>query len=243
MAVALAIALPAVAQPAGGDPQDDAQRRMAKPAQGTVYTYYGLRKLELDPSVSDEEKLTEWEAFITRANDQIAYAKAAVERWKNAARLRVIESVQNDDRDPKLTPRDKKQRWERLVKLYPRSREARTAKRRIAHWRAAETKRLVEAAEEVERSGAPKVERVKAWQAVADWVAAGPEARAARKRIKALQDQLFAEAKSLDRIGRVDGATKLAVWKDVLAASPTAAQRRTAERRVRELEAAAAAPK
>ncbi len=218
----------------------------AKPAKGTVYTYYGLRKLELDPTVTDEDKLREWEAFIDRTKEQVAYAKKAIERWKNAARLRVIESVQNADTDPNLTPREKMDQWKRLSTLYPKSREARVARKRIAHWRSAETKRLVETADEVERANGPKAERVRAWRAVAVWVKNGPEAKAARRRIGALQKQLFVEAQSLDKIGRIDPETKLAVWKDVLAGMPTPKQRKVAERRIAELErqqqAAARAP-
>jgi hypothetical protein len=223
------------AAPADGGPKvvgEESQR-----AAGTVLTYYGLRKLELDAAVSDEEKLKEWQAFIERATDQIAYAKKAVERWKDAARIRVIEQVQNADRNPEIAAKEKIEGWSRLLELYPRSAEAKIAKKRIAHWRATETQRLVEAAEEVEKSRATKVDRVRAWQSVADWVQAGPEQRAAVKRIQALQTQLYAEAESLDRIPRVDAQTKIAVWRDVLAAAPSKEQRAMAERRIAELEA------
>lgn len=203
----------------------------------TVLTYYGLRKLELDPNVSDEEKLREWQAFIERAAEQVEYAKGAVARWKDAARLRVVEQVQAADRNAELSNKEKIDSWNRIVELYPKSGEAKIAKKRIAFWRAAETKRLVEAAESVEKSGSTKVERVKAWVAVFDWVDNGPEKKAAQKRIAALQAQLYAEAESLDKIKRVDDQTKLAVWRDVLAGSPTPPQKQTAERRIAELEA------
>ena len=186
--------------------------------------------------------LKEWQAFLKRTDEQVAYAKKAVERWKNAARLRVIEAVQNADKDPNLGPRDKMERWDRLAELYPKTSEASLAKKRSAYWRTAETKRLVEAADKVERSGAPKFERVRAWVAVLDWVDKGPEAKAAQKRIDALQEQLFSEAQSLDKIARVDAATKLAVWKDVLKGSPSAAQKKLAEQRIAELEAQAGNP-
>jgi len=228
----LAISISAVAQ----------EGEEKRPGKGTGYTYYGLRKLELDSNVSDEEKLKEWQAFLKRTDEQVAYAKKAVERWKNAARLRVIEAVQNADKDPNLGPRDKMERWDRLAELYPKTSEASLAKKRSAYWRTAETKRLVEAADKVERSGAPKFERVRAWVAVLDWVDKGPEAKAAQKRIDALQEQLFSEAQSLDKIARVDAATKLAVWKDVLKGSPSAAQKKLAEQRIAELEAQAGNP-
>lgn len=242
--VCLSLALCNQAFAAGDGAEPGADTSVPKPTEGTVYTYYGLRKLELDSSVSDEDKLKEWEAFIERTKEQVGYANKAIARWKNAARLRVIESVQSADTDPNLTPREKMDRWQRLQKLYPRSREAVVARKRIAHWKSAETKRLVEAAEEVERANGPKSDRVQAWKAVADWVKKGAEAKAARRRIGALQKQLFVEAQSLDTIGRVDSATKLAVWQDVLAGLPTAKQRKVAERRIKALrkEQQAAAP-
>ncbi|MCC7385319.1 MAG: hypothetical protein IT384_25950 [Deltaproteobacteria bacterium] len=206
-------------------------------APGTVLTYYGLRKLELNGTISDEEKLKEWQAFIARATEQIEYAKKAIERWKDAARLRVIEQVQATDRSADAPAKEKIDGWARLLELYPKSPEAKLAKKRIAHWRTTEIQRLVQAAEEVERSRASKVDRVKAWRAVAEWVKQGPEERAAVKRITALQAQLFEEAQSLDKIPRVDSETKIAVWRDVIAGAPTKEQRTAAEHRIAELEA------
>lgn len=214
--------------------QDEGEAGRHAP-DGQVLTYYGLRKLEHDESVSDEDKLREWQDFIRRAKEHIAYAETAVERWKNAAQLRVIESVQKDDHDPKLRPSDKMERWQRILDLYPKSKEARLAQQRMAFWRGVETKLRVEAAEEVERERKSKVERIRAWALVAEWVQKGSEAKAAEKRIEALRDQLFAEAKSLDRIARVDDATKLATWRDVLAGQPTKEQRELAARRIVEL--------
>ncbi|MCB9645409.1 MAG: hypothetical protein H6730_02225 [Deltaproteobacteria bacterium] len=51
-----------------------------------------------------------------------------------------------------------------------------------------------------------------------------------------LQDQLFTEAQSVDRIARVDTRTKLEAWRDVLAGRPTAKQKTQAEARVSALE-------
>ena len=237
LAAALAVALlvpEARAQEGEGDQKAAAGSGVP---EGHVLTFYGLRKLEHDEDVSDEEKLKEWEAYIERTRQNLDYAKKAVQRWKNAAKMRVIDSVQKDDRDPTMRPRDKMKKWERIVSLYPKSGEARLAKKRIAFWRTIETKLLVEAAEEVERDNASKVERIRAWRSVTEWVSRGSEARAAERRIAALQKQLFQEAQSLDRIARVDAATKLASWRDVLAGAPTGSQRKTAEKRIRELSA------
>jgi hypothetical protein len=200
--------------------------------EGHVLTYYGLRKLEHDPEVSEEEKLKEWEAYLVRARANILYAKKAIDRWKTAARQRVLENVRRDDRDEALQPGEKITRWKRIIKLYPKSRESRLAQKRISFWKSAETKLLVEAAENVERKRGNKVERIQAWKKVVEWTKAGPEGKAARKRIKALQDQLYSEAQSLDRITRVDAKTKLASWQDVLAGAPTSAQRRKAKKRI-----------
>lgn len=204
---------------------------------GTVLTFYGLRKLEQDPDVSDEEKMREWKAFIERATEQIGYAKKAVDRWKNAAKIRVVEAASKADQDPDVLPRTKVDKWKEVVTLYPKSREARQARKRAAFWMAAETKRLAEAAESVEKARKPKVERIKAWMKVLSWTERGPEARAAEKRIKDLQDQLFSEAISVDKIARVDKRTKLEAWRDVLGGRPTPGQRKVAKKRVEELEA------
>jgi hypothetical protein len=204
--------------------------------EGQVLTFYGLRKLEHDMSVSDEQKLDEWRAYITRTEDNLKYAREAVQRWKRAARLRVIESVQAADHDGKLPPRDKMVKWQQVLDLYPKSPEARIAQKRIAFWRDIETKLLVEAAEEVERQRGSKVARIEAWDKVVEWVGKGSEARAAQKRIDALQNQLYEEARSLDKIARVDAETKLASWRDVLRGRPSAAQKKQAEQRIAELE-------
>lgn len=203
---------------------------------GTVLTFYGLLKMEQDPQVSDEQKLAEWQAFIKRAEEQTVYAKKAVDRWKNAAKNRLVDAAKKADADPALGAREKKAKWDEVARLYPRSKDGRRAKKRAAHWDRMEEKRLVAAAESVEKARRPKVERIRAWGEVVDWAAGGTK-RAAAKRIKDLQDQLFSEARSVDKIARVDKRTKLEAWRDVLNGRPSAAQRKTAEARVSALEA------
>jgi hypothetical protein len=219
------------------DPQGDGKSAEPGKKNGTVLTFYGLRKLEEDPQVPDEEKLKEWQAFIERATEQIQYAKKAVDRWKNAARVRLVESAKTSDRDAALDAKEKIKRWDEVQRLYPNDPESRAAQKRIAYWTQEQTKKLVEAAENVERSRRPKVERIQAWLEVLAWSSKGSEAKAANKRIDSLQDQLFSEAKSVDTIARVDDKTKLAAWKDVLAGRPTAAQEKMAQSRVAELQA------
>ncbi len=213
----------------------------AQPAQAkapkTVLTFYGLLKLERDPDVSDAKKLEEWQAFIKRASEQTVYAKKALDRWKNAAKLRLVQAAREADADPKLSAPHKLAKWKDLAQLYPRSKVGRQAKRRVAHWRRMETKRLVENAEAVEAARRPKVERILAWAEVVVWTSKGSEARAASRRLVDLQKQLFTEAQSVDRIARVDKRTKLAAWRDVLAGRPNAKQRVKAEARVAALEA------
>jgi hypothetical protein len=203
---------------------------------GTVYTFYGLRKLEQDPAVADKEKLQEWTAFIDRAEQQIVYARKAVLRWKNAARLRVVEAALESDRSSTLTFRQKIERWDEVGRFYPGSADAKQAQRRAAHWREEETKRLVQGAEKVERAQSTKLERIAAWKEVLAWAPDGAEGKAARRRISTLQDQLYAEAVSVDGIRRVAVETKLEAWRDVFEGAPTEAQKTKAAQRIRELE-------
>ena len=104
-----------------------------KPAKkpGTVYTFYGLLKLEQDPKVDDAEKLKEWQAFIKRSEEQVNYAKKAIVRWKNAAKLRLVDDARAADTDPKIIAQDKVAAWKKVVELYPRAPEARQAKKRL----------------------------------------------------------------------------------------------------------------
>ena len=204
---------------------------------GTVLTFYGLLKLERNSSVSDTEKLQEWQEFIGRAKEQIAYAEKAVFRWKNAARTRLVEAAAAADVNPEVSAEEKVEHWQEVTKLYPRTQDGRHAKKRVTYWQRVETKRRAEAAEEVERARRPKVERIQAWTTVLDWAARGPKARAAERRVNELARQLYAEAMNVDRIARIDIQTKLAAWRDVLAGRPNTKERRMAERRVAELEA------
>ena len=215
--------------PANGVRGRDADR-------GTVYTFYGLRKLEQDPDVPDAEKLKEWQAFIRRANKQLEYADKAVVRWKNAARRRMVEAASEADRSPKLSPRDKVERWSEIARLYPKTSEARTARRRMTHWRVEETKRLIVEAEKVENADSSHPDRIQAWGAVLSWAKKGPEARAAQRRIQALQRKLYREALLVDRNRRFDAQAKLAAWQNVLAGRPSRGQRATAERKIRALQ-------
>ena len=204
---------------------------------GTVYTFYGLRKLEDDDNVPEDEKLREWQAFIERAKQQLAYARRATARWKKAARRRIVAGARDADRDSRLTPRQKIARWAEVARLFPKSAEYRTAQRRTAHWTKEETRRLVKEAEAVERARRSHLDRIRVWQAVLTWAKRGPEAKAAERRIRGLQRQLYSEAIDVDKVARIDQRTKLAAWKDVLAGRPTRAQKVTAERRVRALKA------
>lgn len=223
----------AYAQDAGAPP---APQPAAPPAE-TVYTYFGLRNLERREDVSDEEKMREWEAFIHRTEEQVGYAKKQVAFWRNAARLRLVESVSTDDKDPSIEPRVKIDAWKRLAAMFPKSEESRVADKRIAYWKATESKRLVDAAEIVEQSkGTSKVERIRTWRLVIEWDPKSDAAKGAQKRIAALQKQIYDEALSLDKIGRVDAPTKLSVWRDVLAGEPSPQQRKEAEARIRSLE-------
>jgi hypothetical protein len=204
----------------------------------SALTFYGLRKLEEDPSVSEEEKMKEWTAFVTRASEQIVYARKAAERWKNEARARTLEAAREADRDSKLSAKEKIERWEAFVRLYPKDSEVRVARKRVAHWTEDETKRRIKAAEELEKSkSASKVDRLRAWMEVLAWRPSGPGARAADRRIDQLQERIFLDALGQDKIERADLAARIASWREVLEGRPTAKQEAEASRRIRELEA------
>lgn len=216
---------------------EPAPRRQIKRAPGTVYTYYGLRKLEQDGKVSSKEKLEEWRAYIDRAKAQLAYAQKAVGRWKKAARREMLEFARQADRDPSLRPREKIDRWSAIVQLYPRTSEARAAKRRVTHWSKEETKRLIKRAQRIDKRDGAQLERIEAWEDVKSWAKRGPEAKAADRRIRDLQRELFAQARSVDRTPRFGVRRKLAAWREVLMGRPTQTQKATAQRRLRVLEA------
>lgn len=234
-AVFLAIAM-LIGGAAHANPDAGASSKVTKPA-GTVLTFYGLRRLEQDPTVSDAEKVREWRAFIERSEKQVEYARKAVGRWQEAAKLRLVASAQDAEGDESLGIRQRMAQWEAVIKAYPRSKEAAHARRRMDGLREAETARLIREAEAVEESGRPKVDRIRAWLNVIDWAPKSRAGKAADRRVDALQRQLFSEAESVDRIDRIDLSTKLEAWKDVLRGRPNPAQRGKAERRVKALEA------
>ncbi|MCB9653787.1 MAG: hypothetical protein H6729_06620 [Deltaproteobacteria bacterium] len=229
---ALAFASPARAQGVPAPTQDPA------PTAGStkeVLTFWGVRQLEQDESVPDERKLEEWQAFVERAAEQIRYAKKAIDFWKNASRQRVFEMAGRIEGERDRTPEEKIAAWIDARKLYPKGRERTIAERRIVFWTGEETKRRVAEAEKIEKERRPKAERIAAWGGVVNWAKKGPELKAALKRIRQLQQQLYQEAVSADRIRRLAPETKLGLWREVLRGRPTASQRRLAERRIRAL--------
>jgi hypothetical protein len=217
----------AIAAPADGGAHET--------AAAEVLTFRGLLELEKDAHVSDERKLREWQDFIVRSKEQLEYASAAVDRWTIAPRIREFEATEAEEQKPSLGPRDKSERWKAFATKYPRTPEAVLADKRAGEWRGVETQRLAQALAEVERSGAHKLDRIKAALAIVEWAPASSEGRAAVARIQALEAQLYAEALNIDAIRGVDRESKLEAWKDVLAGAPTPAQRSTAQRRVTEL--------
>ena len=239
--MSLTLGTPRSAQgaPPGSEEAGKEPSAEARPA-GTVLTFYGLRKLEQDPNVSDAEKVREWRAFIQRSAQQVEYARKAVDRWKNAEKLRLVESAKLADADDEFSLRQRIAQWTEVVRTFPKAPEAARARKRITDLRDLESARLVQEAEEVEASGATKVDRIRAWLSVIAWAPKSRPARAAERRVEALQKQLYSEAESVDRIERLDDQTKLEAWQDVLRGHPTPRQRRKAEQRVQALEEAVA---
>lgn len=234
---ALAAAMVGLGPEARGEPPTKSEAAASTAPAGTVLTFYGLRRLEQDPNVADDVKVTEWAAFVARATEQIAYAKKAQQRWKEAAKLRLVESARLAEKNEAFTPRQRIAQWQAVLEAYPREEVGRRAKERAAYWRSEELARLIREAEAVEGSGAPKVDRIRAWLSVVGWSAKSKSGRAARRRVDALQKQLFAEAESVDAIGRIDAAVKLEAWRDVLDGDPSKTQRSKAQQRVKALEA------
>lgn len=204
----------------------------AAPDQGTVYTFYGLLTLEADPDVADREKVRQWQAFIERAEKQLEYAQRAVERWESAARRRAIEAALAVESDPSTSRPERAQAWREAARAQVDPDERRKAEKRADYWRVEHARALVVAAKRVEDAGRPKVERIDAWREVVRWRANGEAVRAARERIRALRDQLFTEARSIQAAQGIDAATKVEAWEDVLAGQPTPAQRAEAEARL-----------
>ena len=217
---------------ADAEPEGEPKYRSQGRPEGTVLTFYGLRQLEQDPKVSDAEKSTEWTKFIERASQQIAYAKKAAAHWKEAGRLRWVETAKLAEENKTLTIRQRIAQWKVVVDKFPDSNEAVQARKRVRYWHQEELKRLVQDAEKIETSGRPKVDRIQGWLSVVNWAPKSREGRAAHQRVDVLQNQLFVEAQSVDRIERIDLQTKLDAWRDVLRGRPTPEQQSLAKRRV-----------
>lgn len=215
-----------VSLPASGE------ERATSGSGGTVLTFYGVRQLEQDPSVTDEEKVRQWRAFIERARKQLAYAQKAAERWQEAPIFRLIETAQQVEKDPGSNPRQRIAQWMLVADKYPKSEQATRARERVRYWQGEELARLVQQAEGVESAGRPKVARIQAWLSVVEWAPKTKEAKAAQKRVRALQTQLFAEAEGVDRLERLDARIKRQAWQDVLRGQPTPVQRKKATRRL-----------
>ncbi len=190
----------------------------------TVFTFYGLLELEDDASVPDAEKIRQWEAFIRRSEQQTAYAREAVTRWRDATRIRLIQAALALEADEASEPQARMKAWEAVVAVCPAGDQRSKATKRVQFWRAKETKRRVEAAKRTEESRAPKLVRIRAWAAVAEWDGSGKAGQAARQRAKALQDQLYREAMNLEELVGIDAETKIAAWREVLDGAPSAEQ-------------------
>ncbi len=203
-----------------------------KPPKGMVRSFQGLLQLEQDPTVPDEVKVESWNSFIRRTQKQLSYAEKAAAHWRDADRIRWLEAARAADRDPAIEPRQRISQWQVILEKYPRSEAVAEARSRLVYWQKVETRRLVQAAEEVESSGRPKVDRIQVWRSVQLWAPESREGRAASQRIAALQHQLVREAESVEKIDRIAAQTKLEAWEDVLRGQPTAAQISLAKKKV-----------
>lgn len=199
-----------------------------------VLSFFGLLQMEKDPEVSDEEKVRRWREFVERTREQLRYAEAAVERWTHAERYRLLERAVKLDGEPG-SAQDKSVLWAQVARAFEGQEEAERAKQRALHWKNVETKARVDAATRVEREGRPKLDRIVAWKQVVDWSPQSKAGKAARSRIDALQKQLVIEAQRLDEVSRIDAATRLRAWQDVLAGAPTPEQAKLATQRVQAL--------
>lgn len=202
---------------------------------GRVYSFYGLLELEKDPDVSDGVKIAEWEAFVRRTEQQLSYAREAVQRWENAARRRAIERALSLESDEAVAFPRRVEAWLEAAAAQRGGEARRKAEKRAAYWTAEHTRALVERAKSVEQDGRPKAERIAAWKEVVAWQKEGEAAQAAASRMRALRDQLFVEAEALDRVTGVDAATKLEAWQDVLRGYPTSLQEKKARARIEAL--------
>lgn len=208
----------------------------AEAQESTVPTFHGLRQLEQDPKVSDADKAEAWEAFVRRAEKEVAYARAAAAQWRAAGRLRLVAAARAMEEDPAYGAQQRAEMWTRVLEQFPEGPEAGVARDRVKHWRTAELDERVRAAEALESGQRPKVERVLGWAAVLDWAPEAKAGRQAKARMAALRGQLLTEARTADGIERLDAATKLELWKDVLRARPTDAEAAEAKRRIQALQ-------
>jgi hypothetical protein len=199
-----------------------------------VATFAGLLALEKDASVSDDEKRDQWQAFVTRTEQQLAYARQAVERWERAHAQRQLKRALALD-EGSAPAADKIEAWEAVAEAFAGTDNATRAQKRARYWQRVRSQELVEAAQRVEAEGRSKVDRIAAWGRVLAWAQGADIVDPARARIAALQAQLVKEAIALDGVARVDDATKREAWQAVLDGRPSAAERRRAERRLREL--------
>lgn len=217
----IAIPVPAWAQSTG----------QALPS-GMVRSFHGLLELEKNPNISDQQKTAAWQAFTERTEKQLEYAKQAAAYWQEADRLRWLETARRVDRKAGLLPRQRLAQWQTYLDKYPSAPELDEVRTRVKFWRQKEVVRLIQAAETVEANGYSKVDRIQAWLSLTQWAPRSREAKAAFKRIEALQNQLFREANSVDGIARVDRRTKVEAWQDVLNGHPSLSQKQRAAKRI-----------
>ncbi len=201
-----------------------------------VISFKGLLELEAQKDVADARKEAEWAAFVERTEAQLAYARKAVRRWRNAERARLLAAAIALDGDAQAEPVAKEKAWLKVAETRKEEEEVEKAQARAEHWHRVEAERLVQRARTVEEEGALKGARIKAWQKVVAWARPGSLREAARARIAALQARLLEEARALDQVDRVDPETKLAAWRAVLDGAPDAQQAAEARRRMAALQ-------
>lgn len=211
-----------------------ARTGIGAPPPKMVLTFSGVRALEDDQSVPDEEKVKAWEAFIARTDLQLEYARKAARYWKEAKVLRLEATARALEDDQEYPFEQRVEQWKAVLAASSGERAAR-AQKRVAHWSAKELQRRIDAAEAVEKEGALKVARISAWRLVVQWSPKSTAGRAAAARIAALQAQLLREAEAAEQIERLDTASKIELWKDVLRGEPSDEQRRKAEQRIQAL--------
>lgn len=200
-------------------------------APDRVPSFKGLLEMEAREGVSDAAKKAAWEAFVSRTRAQLEYAQKAITRWENAERARILErAIELDDAQASFA--DKEAAWNEVARTRIDAAEADKARDRARHWHRRESMARIETAKGVENEGASKVDRIRAWTSVIDWADDEAIVQAASKRRRALAARLFEEARALDRLARVDAATKLEAWQAVLDGAPTESEASRARARV-----------